>query len=115
MLGDPNMKQIPFSLSESEFKRMISNTDFTSVIGHEDLAIALSEITGQEIPFNRKAIELTYDDFVLLVSLKGRLPEHPTLVEYQGKLKYAFIRFERQTITDFDNTMFKIKEISGAI
>ena len=48
---------------------------------------------------------------ILLVSLDGRLPEHPTYVEYKGKLKYSFVRFEKQSAEDFANTIAKIKEI----
>ena len=67
-----------------------------------------------DIPYNRKAIQVNYDDYVLLVTLNGRLPEHPTYVEYKGKLKYSFVRFEKQTSEDFANTIAKIKEIKEA-
>ena len=114
MLRDPNMKQIPYSLSEGEFIELIQRIPFKSVIGHSDLADALTMITSRDIMFNREAIQVSYDDCILLVSLNGRLPEHPRLVEYKGRLNYSFIRFEKQTAIDFNNTMAKIHEIKEA-
>lgn len=115
MLRDPNMKQIPYSLSEGEFIELIRTIPFKSVIGHSDLADTLTMITGRDIMFNREAIQVSYDDCILLVSLNGRLPEHPRLVEYKGRLNYAFIRFEKQNANDFNNTMAKIHEIKEAV
>ena len=111
MLHDPNMKEIRMSLSESEFTDLIRTVPFKSIIGHQDLADVLTMITDREIMYNRQAIRVGYDDCILLVSLDGRLPEHPTYVEYKGKLKYSFVRFEKQTTEDFANTLAKIKEI----
>ena len=62
MKRDPNMKQIPLPLSESEFIELIQNVPFISVIGHQDLADALTMITDREILYNRRAIHLNYDD-----------------------------------------------------
>ena len=87
MKRDPNMKAIPYPLSESEFINLIHNGDFKSVIGHEQLADCLTKLTGVQIKYNRKNIQLNYDDTLLLVSLNGRLPERPTYVEYKGRLK----------------------------
>ena len=114
MLHDPNMKEIRYALSESEFIELIQNTTFKSVIGHQDLADALTMITQTEILYNRQAIRVDYDDYILLVSIDGRLPENPTYVEYKGKLKYSFVRFEKQTTEDFANTLAKISEIKEA-
>ena len=114
MKRDPNMKQIPLPLSESEFIELIQNIPFKSIIGHQDLADALTMITGTDILYNRQAIRVGYDDCILLVSLDGRLPEHPRLVEYKGRLKYSFVRFEKQTTEDFANTIAKINEIKEA-
>ena len=111
MKRDPSMKQIPLPLDKSEFIDLIHNIPFKSVIGHQDLADVLTMITDCEIIKNRQAITVSYDDYILLVSLNGRLPEHPRLVEYEGKLNYAFIRFEKQTEMDLKNTKLKIQEI----
>ena len=115
MLRDPNMKQIPYSLSEREFIELVNGTDFVSVIGHKSLAEALTDITGTDIPYNRTAIQVNYDDIILLVSMNGRLPEHPTKVEYKGRMNYNFIRFEKQTSNDFSNTLNIIHEIKETV
>ena len=102
MKRDPNMKQIPLPLSEKEFVELIQNVPFISVIGHQDLADALTMITKRDIMYNRRAIQLNYDDCILLVSLNGRLPEH-------------FIRFEKQSEMDLQNTKNIISEIKEAV
>ncbi len=111
MKRDPNMKQIPFALSEKEFSELLELVEFESVIGHEELAEFLTKITGTKIKFNRRAIQASYDDCLLLVSLNGRLPEHPSIVDYRGRLNYSFIRFEKQTTNDMANTMSIINKI----
>lgn len=111
MKRDPNMKQIPYSLNESEFVSLIHKADFDSCIGHESLARCLSRLTGKKILYNRKSIQVNYDDVILLVSLMGRLPERPNYVEYKGRLNFSLIRFEKQTQKDFENSLNKIKEI----
>ena len=65
--------------------------------------------------YNRRAIQLNYDDCILLVSLNGRLPEHPTYVEYKGRLNYAFVRFEKQSDEDRENTKDVINKIKEAV
>lgn len=111
MKRDPNMKAIPYSLSESEFVDLIHNARFKSCIGHESLARCLSRLTGKEILYNRASITVNYDDVILLVSLNGRLPEKPNYVEYKGRLNFSLIRFEKQTQMDIQNTLNKIQEI----
>lgn len=111
MKRDPNMKNIPYPLSESEFITLVNTGAFKSVIGHESLARCLSKLTGKEILYNRKNIQLNYDDVILLVSLNGRLPENPTYVEYKGRLNFTFVRFEKQTSLDVQNSLNKIEKI----
>ena len=115
MKRDPNMKEIPYPLSESEFVDLINHSEFTSVIGHEDLARCLSRITGKKIQYNRRGIQVNYDDMVLIVSLSGRLPEHPSYVEYKGRLNFSLKRFEKQTQDDMLLSMQKIEEIKEMI
>lgn len=114
MKRDPNMKQIPFALSEKEFANLVKELPFESVIGHSLLADYLTDITNVKIEYNRKAIQVNYDDFILLVSMNGRLPEHPRKVDYDGRLNFSFVRFEKQTGNDFANTISKIHEIKEA-
>ena len=115
MKHDPNMKQIPYPLSEREFCELVHHVEFTSVIGHRILADYLSKKCDLDIPFNRKAIQVSYDDMILLVSMNGRLPEHPTIVDYEGRLNYTFVRFEKQSQSDFIESMTKINEIMEAV
>ena len=111
MKRDPNMKAIPYPLSESEFISLIHTGAFKSVIGHMDLARCLSKLTGKEILYNRKNIQLNYDDVILLVSLNGRLPEKPSFIEYKGRLNFTFVRFEKQTQIDIENSLNMIEKI----
>ena len=115
MKRDPNMKQIPFPLSQKEFRELLNDIEFESVIGHSELAAYLSDIAGKKIPFNRKGIQVNYDDYIILVSMNGRLPEHPIKVDYKGRLNYSFVRFEKQNHNDFANTLAKIQEIKEAV
>ena len=111
MKRDPSMKPIPYPLSESEFINLVHTGKFKSIIGHEDLARCLTKMCGKEILYNRKNIQVSYDDTILLVSLNGRLPEKPTYVEYKGRLNFSFLRFEKQTVLDIQNSLNKIQEI----
>ena len=89
MKQDPNMKDVPYSLTEEEFIKIIHNAEFTSIIGHEELANLLTKITGKKILYNRKGIRLRYNDEVIVIYLTGRLPEHPTIVEYKNRINYS--------------------------
>lgn len=111
MKRDPNMKQIPYSLSESEFISLIHTSKFESCIGHRNLADCLSKITGKKIMYNRASITVNYDDLILLVSLNGRLPEHPNHVEYAGRLNYTLLRFEKQSVEDLSYSQQIVEEL----
>lgn len=111
MFIDPRIKRIDEPISESEFIDLIHHCDWKSAIGHESLAKCLSKITGKEITRNRLNLNVGYDDVLIMVSLKGRLPEHPTYVEYKGRLTYSFVRFEKQTMVDIENSLKRLEEI----
>lgn len=111
MCVDPRIKRIDEPISETEFVTIINTCNWKSAIGHESLANCLSKITGKKIMKNRLNLNITYDDVLLIISLQGRLPEHPTYVEYKGRLNYSFVRFEKQTMEDIENSLTKIKEI----
>ena len=112
MKQDPNMKDIPYSLTEEEFRNIILNAEFTSIIGHEKLANCLTKITGKKIVYNRKSITLRYNDEVIVVYLTGRLPENPSFVEYKNRINYSYIRFEKQSQSDMLQSLVRIKEIT---
>ncbi len=111
MLHDPNVKELRYSLSKSEFTDLINNVKFRSIIGHRQLAEVLTEITNKEIAYNRQAIRLDYSDYLLLVSIDGRLPEHPNQVDYEGKLRFYFVRFEKQSIEEMCETLSIINNL----
>ena len=113
MCVDPRIKRIDEPISEEKFIELIHNCDWKSAIGHDTLASCLSKITGRKIRKNRLSLNITYDDVLLMVSLKGRLPEHPTYVEYKGRLTYSFVRFEKQTLLDIENSLNKIEEMEA--
>lgn len=101
MKRDPNMKQVPYSLSESEFIEVLHKSPYKSCIGHQELADFLSKVVGKKIRYNRTHISVGYDDLILRVTVKGRLPEYPTHVEYRDRLEYSLIRFEKQSLEDY--------------
>ena len=111
MKRDPYMKDIPYPLTESEFVDLIHNSRWKSCIGHESLARCLSKVTGKEILYNRANVTVSYEDVILLVSLNGRLPEHPNYVEYKGRLNYSLIRFEKQNQLDMENSVNIIEKL----
>lgn len=115
MCVDPRIKRIDEPISEDEFIEIIHNCNFKSAIGHEALANCLSKITGKRIIRNRLNLNCTYDDILLMVSLQGRLPEHPTYVEYKGRLNYSVVRFEKQTMLDIENSLKKIEDIKMGV
>ena len=116
MKRDPNMKDIPYSLTEEQFINIIHHADYTSVIGHDNIAEYLSQLTGKTIVKNRQGITLNYEDTVIIVSLLGRLPEEIRHIEFKGRINFTFKRFEKQTTSDLlksedrINEMIKIEE-----
>ena len=112
MKQDPNMKDIPYSLTEEEFIKIVNTSDFVSVIGHHQLSDFLTELTGKEIEYNRKGVTLRYNDEVLVFYLTGRLPEHPTFVEYKSRANFSYIRFEKQTQSDILKSVSRIEEMT---
>lgn len=97
MKHDPNMQEYGYELTESEFIDLVNHTRFKSCIGHEKMAKALTRLTGRNIPFNRKAISLTYNDYFIKVSMKDRLPQNPKHVDYNECMTYNLKFFKRQS------------------
>ena len=111
MCIDPRIKRIDEPISEAEFIELLHECEWESAIGHASLANCLSKITGVRISKNRAHLNITYDDVLLMVYLQGRLPERPSYVEYKGRLNYSFVRFEKQTMLDIENSLKKIENI----
>ena len=106
---DPRVKQINEPLTEKMFNDLIQNSEWKSALGHRDLANCLSKLTGENITTNRLNLKIGYDDKILLVSLKKRLPEHPDYVEYKGNLIFSFVRFEKQNQNDIAESLRKLR------
>ena len=111
MKRDPNMKDIPYSLTPEQFVNIINHTDFISVIGHDNIANYLSNITGKTISKNRQGITLNYDDELIIVSLMGRLPEDVRHVEFKGRVNFTYKRFEKQTLAELLESETRINEM----
>jgi len=111
MKRDPNMKDIPYSLTTEQFVNIIRNTNYTSVIGHDNIANYLSQLTGKDIQKNRQGITLNYDDELIIVSLLGRLPEDVRHVEFKGRINFTYKRFEKQTLADLLESETRINEM----
>lgn len=111
MQRDPSVKIINYSLSEEQFINIIHNTDYVSIIGHENIAEYLTQMTGKEIHKNRQGITLNYGDEVICISLMGRLPEHVRHIEFDGRVNFTYKRFEKQSAEDLLKSEQRINEM----
>lgn len=111
MMNDPRIKEIHEPLTESQFVNLTHTVKWKSAIGHDPIAYCLSRIIGKTVSKNRANLNLGYDDLVLLVSVKGRLPEKPDIVKVKGNLTFAFVRFEKQSISDIEKSQNLINEL----
>ena len=111
MLRDPSMKIINTPLSEEQFINIVHNTNYTSIIGHENIAEFLTQLTGKHIPMNRQGITLNYGDEVICISLMGRLPEHVRYIEFEGRVNFTYKRFEKQSTDDLLKSEARINEM----
>ena len=62
-------------------KKLLSNNDFISAIGHESTAKIISNKLGFEVKANRIQIKLNSNDTVIVFQLLQRLPEGKVLSE----------------------------------
>ena len=111
MCNDPRVKEIHEPLTEAQFINLTHKVKWKSAIGHDPIAYCLSRLIGKTVNKNRANLNLTYDDVVLLISIKGRLPEKPNYVEVKGNFTFSFVRFEKQTMQDIENSQNLIHEL----
>ena len=111
MCIDPNIKRIDEPLTRQQFIEIVLNSTWKSAIGHKKMADCLTRLCGVEIPHDRINLNINYDDLLLMVSLKGRLPENPSYVDYKGRLMFSLVRFEKQTIEDIEKSQKILNEI----
>ena len=100
MYSDPRVKEINEPLTQAEFVDLVHKSHPKSAIGHKPIADCVSKIIGKPVQINRLRLNLTYDDMILLVSLDGRLPENPDIVDFKGKIEFRLVRFEKQNEQD---------------
>jgi len=83
-------------ISVEEASEMLKKEQFTSAVGHEATAQALSNIFGVTIPYNRTQITLQPGDKLISIILKKRLPEGAVLktVEELNAIGYMIWLFE---------------------
>jgi len=75
-------------------KEVISEVgEFTSAIGHEATAVALSEILGVDVQVNRIPAALVPGDVAICLKLNGRLPEGEIL-SLESLQKIGFTLYE---------------------
>ena len=115
MVNDPRIKEIHEPLTEAEFVDLTHKVKWKSAIGHEPIADCISKLIGKPVIKNRLNLNMGYDDKVLLVSIKGRLPEHPNLVEVKGQLTFSYVRFEKQSQLDIVKSQREIKELTEVV
>jgi len=79
-------------VSISDVKDILTNNEFTSVIGHESTANVLSSLLDMNIQTNRINLRLNDGDMVIIFQLNQRLPEGLVLDEDElMKLDFTFI------------------------
>ena len=111
MQRDPSATVINYPLTQEQFVDIIHHTDYVSIIGHENIAAYLTQMTGKTIQKNRQGITLNYNDEVIVISLLGRLPEHVRHVEFKGRVNFTYKRFEKQSTDDLLKSEARINEM----
>jgi len=82
-------------ISVEEAREMLQKEHYTSAVGHQSTAQLLTNILGQEIPFNRIQIQLEPGDKMLAFLLKKRLEEGKVIktVEELEQIGYSLWLF----------------------
>lgn len=111
MQRDPSATVINYPLTQEQFVDIVHHADYVSIIGHDNIAEYLTQMTGKPIHKNRQGITLNYNDEVIVISLLGRLPEQVRHVEFKGRVNFTYKRFEKQSTDDLLKSEARIKEI----
>ena len=111
MQRDPSATVINYPLTQEQFTDIVHHADFVSIIGHDNIAEYLTQMTGRTICKNRQGITLNYNDEVIVISLLGRLPEEVRHVEFRGRINFTYKRFEKQSTDDLLKSEQRINEM----
>ena len=111
MQRDPSATIINYPLTQEQFINIVHNTDYVSIIGHDNIAEYLSKLTGKTIHKNRRGITLNYNDEVIVISLMGRLPEEVRHIEFKGRINFTYKRFEKASTDDILKSEQRIQEM----
>ena len=111
MQRDPSATVINYPLTQEQFVDIVHHADYVSIIGHENIAAYLTQMTGKTIQKNRQGITLNYNDEVIVISLLGRLPEQVRHVEFKGRINFTYKRFEKQSTDDLLKSEARINEM----
>ena len=111
MQRDPSATVINYPLTQEQFVDIVHHADYMSIIGHDNIAAYLTQMTGKPIHKNRQGITLNYNDEVIVISLLGRLPEEVRHVQFKGRINFTYKRFEKQSTDDLLKSEARINEM----
>ena len=79
-------------LSLNDVKKLLKKGDWKSVLGHDDIANLLSEMTGYHLEKNRVNNTLEFGDSAILAQYKGpRLEEGATKLPKGATIQFALV------------------------
>ena len=84
------------AVSLNEAKKLVSESEIDSAIGHESAAQILSELLGVAVPMNRQVFAQEKGQTALVFKLNGRPPEGQILDRQEiEKVGYSFKKLVR--------------------
>lgn len=87
--------------SVEEVRRLLSNENFVSAVGHEATAALLTQLLGVKIPYNRITVKLGPGDICAHFVLKTRIPEGKVLtLEELKELAFDLAISEIEEVTE---------------
>jgi hypothetical protein len=76
-----------------DVKRRLEREEFTSIVGHADMASVLTTMLGKEVKFNRVSTSLKMGDELIWAQYNGpRLPEGATSLPEGAEIVFLGIR-----------------------
>ena len=79
-------------LTLDQVKKLLTVEEWTSALGHDDIAALLTEMTGHELKKNRISNKLLVGDKAILAQYSGpRLPEGATKLPEGAEIIFALV------------------------